>query len=143
VIPDALKVIPDALKVISDALKVIPDALKVIPDALKVIPDALKMISDGLKVLSDDLPSCSLVIFLQIIEIGRCSRYTRYAATKLACGFAPSTRQNRRVPGTRAHARITAQIVKEHLFWLPGQPLKTSKYKYFKHIVKNLLRIVK
>ena len=49
-----------------------------------MIPDALKVISDVLKVISDDLPSCSLVVFLQIVEIGRYSRYTRYAATKFA-----------------------------------------------------------
>jgi hypothetical protein len=55
--------------------------LKVIPDALKVISDALKVISDALKVISDDLPSCSLVVFLQIVETGR---YSRYAATKFA-----------------------------------------------------------
>jgi hypothetical protein len=51
---------------------------------LKVIPDALKVISDVLNVISDDLPSCFLVVFLQIVETGRYSRYTRYAATKFA-----------------------------------------------------------
>jgi hypothetical protein len=53
-------------------------------DDLEIISDALKVIPDVLKVISDDLPYCFLVVFLQIIEIGRYSRCTRYAATKFA-----------------------------------------------------------
>jgi hypothetical protein len=48
---------------------------------MRLISDDLEIISDALKVISDDLPSCSLVVFLQIVEI---VRYSRYAATKFA-----------------------------------------------------------
>jgi hypothetical protein len=54
--------------------------MRPISDDLEIISDALKVIPDALKVISDDLPSCSLVVFLQIVEIGR---YSRYAATPL------------------------------------------------------------
>ena len=53
-------------------------------DALKAIPDALEVVFDGLRVISERPALCSLVVFLQIVETGR---YSRYAATKVAYGF--------------------------------------------------------